>query len=327
MRKKISIAVPCYNEEGNVKPMAQKLTEIMQQLDYDYEIIFTDNCSNDATKQYLRELAAADPHIKVLMNNRNYGPGGRSAHNTGHYCSGDIYIQIPCDFQEPPELIPEFVKYWEEGYKVVAGQKIASEEGKVKYFLRSLFYKIINLLSDVPQYAHMSGIVLTDREVLQEWVKTDDDIVLRNAIADMGYPVKMIQYVQQKRRSGKSTYNVWRYLTFALNSMINTSTTPLRLMTVIGFCMSVVSFIIGLAYLIMKLVLWDWFPTGAAPTLIGMMFIGSVQLLFMGVIGEYVGVILRKISHQPGVIVGEKLNFEERSTEEDEVQQSETKTI
>lgn len=320
MRKKISIAVPCYNEEGNVKPMAEKLTEIMGQMDYDYEIIFTDNCSVDNTRQYLRELAAADCHIKVLMNNRNYGAGGRSGHNTGRYCSGDIYIQIPCDFQEPPELIPEFVKYWEEGYKVVAGQKIASEEGKAKYFLRSLFYRIINALSDVPQYAHMSGIVLVDREVLDEWVKTDDDIVLRNAIADMGYQVKMIQYVQQKRKSGKSSYNMWRYLTFALNSMINTSTTPLRLMTVLGFSMSVLSFIIGIVYLIMKLTMWYYFPTGSAPTLIGVLFLGSVQLLCMGIIGEYVGVILRKISHQPGVIVGEKLNFEVEYTKEESEQ-------
>lgn len=316
MRKKISIAVPCYNEEGNVKPMAEKLTEIMSPLDYEYEIIFTDNCSTDKTKDYLRELAAADSHIKVLMNNRNYGPSGRSRHNTGRYCSGDIYIQIACDFQEPPELIPEFVKYWEEGYKVVAGQKIASEEGKIKYFLRSLFYRIINLLSDVPQYAHMSGILLVDREVLDEWVKTDDDIVIRNAIADMGYQVKMIQYVQQKRRSGKSTYNVWRYLTFAMNSMINTSTMPLRLMTVLGFCMSLISFIIGIVYLVLKLTMWYHFPTGSAPTLIGMLFLGSMQMLLLGIIGEYVGVILRKVSKQPSVIVGEKLNFDEDASKE-----------
>lgn len=310
MRKKISIAVPCYNEEGNVKPMAKKLTEIMEKSDYEYEIVFTDNCSTDKTKDYLRELAATDSHIKVLMNNRNYGTGGRSVHNTGRYCSGDIYIQIPCDFQEPPELIPEFVKYWEEGYKVVAGQKIASEEGKVKYFLRSLFYRIINLLSDVPQYEHMSGILLIDREVLDEWLKTDDDLVLRNAIADMGYQVKMIQYVQQKRKSGKSSYNVWRYLTFAVNSMINTSTMPLRLMTVFGFFMSVISFIIGIVYLIMKITMWYNFPAGSAPTLIGMLFLGSVQMLLLGIIGEYIGVILRKVSKQPSVIVGEKLNFD-----------------
>lgn len=321
MRKKISVVVPCYNEEDNVKPMADKLTEIMQGLDYDYEIIFTDNCSKDATRQHLRELAAADSHIKVLMNNRNYGAGGRSGHNTGKYCSGDIYIHIACDFQEPPELIPEFVKYWEEGYKVVAGQKIASEEGKVKYFLRSLFYRIINLFSDIPQYAHMSGLLLVDREVLDEWIKTDDDIILRNAIADMGYQVKLIQYVQKKRRSGKSSYNVWRYLTFALNSMINTSTTPLRLMTILGFAMSIISFIIGVVYLIMKLTMWYYFPTGSAPTLIGMLFLGSVQLLFMGILGEYIGVILRKVSNQPGVIVGEKLNFEEETSEEKEEQE------
>lgn len=315
MRKKISVVVPCYNEEDNVKPMAEKLTEILRQLDYEYEIIFTDNGSTDETRRHLRELAAGDGRIKVLMNNRNYGTGGRSGHNAARYCSGDLYIHIACDFQEPPELIPEFVKYWEEGYKVVAGQKIASEEGKIKYFLRSLFYRIINCFSDVPQYAHMSGLLLVDREVLKEWIRTDDDIILRNAIADMGYQVKLIQYVQQQRRSGKSSYNIWRYLTFALNSMINTSTTPLRIMTVSGFIMSIISFIIGIIYLIMKLTMWYYFPTGSAPTLIGMLFLGSVQLLFMGILGEYIGVILRKVSNQPRVIVGEKLNFEKETSQ------------
>lgn len=318
MRKKISVVVPCYNEEGNVKPMAEKLTEIMQQLDYDYEIIFTDNCSTDATRQYLRELAAADSHIKVLMNNRNYGTSGRSGRNAIRHCSGDVYINIACDFQEPPELIPEFVKYWEEGYKVVGGQKIASEEGKVKYFLRDLFYRIINAFSEVPQYSHMSGITLVDREVLNEFLKTDEDIILRNAIAEMGYEVKLIQYVQKKRRSGKSSYNVWRYLTFALNSMINTSTAPLRIMTVLGFIMSVISFILGVVYMIMKLTMWYNFATGAAPTLIGMLFLGSVQLLFMGVLGEYIGVILRKVSNPPRVIVSEKLNFDQEPSYDEE---------
>lgn len=311
MRKKISINVPCYNEEDNVKPMAETLTHIMQTLDYDYEIIFRDNCSTDATKQRLRELAAEDRHIKVVMFNRNYGTGGRGRRRRLRYCTGDAIIFLACDFQEPPELLPEFIQYWEQGYKVVAGQKTGSKEGKIKYVLRHLYYKIMNVFSEVPQYEHMSGILLYDREVLNEILKIDEDIVLRNALADMGYEVKLIQYVQEKRRSGKSSYNVWRYLNFALNSLVNTSTAPLRLMTVLGFCMAMISFILGVVYTVMKLTIWYRFSAGVAPILIGMLFLGSVQLLFMGVLGEYIGVILRKVSKQPDVIISEMLNIDE----------------
>lgn len=309
MGKKISINVPCYNEEDNVKPMAEALTRVMQSLDYDYEIIFRDNCSTDATRERLRELAAADQHIKVIILNRNYGAGGRGRCMRFGYSTGDVILCIACDFQEPPELIPEFIQYWEQGYKVVAGQKTGSKEGRIKYFLRHLYYKIMNAFSEIPQYEHMSGIMLYDREVMEEIFKIDEDIEMRNALADMGYEVKLIQYVQEKRRSGKSSYNVWRYLNFALNSLVNTSTAPLRLMTVTGFCMSVASFILGIFYLIMKLTVWYRFPAGVAPMLIGMLFLGSVQLLFMGVLGEYIGAILRKVSRQPDVIVSELLNI------------------
>lgn len=317
MRKKISIFVPCYNEEENVRPMAEALGRIMQSLDYDYEIVFRDNCSTDATKQHLRELAAEDARIKVLMNNRNYGTEGRGRKLMG-YCSGDAVIEIACDFQEPPELIPEFIKEWEKGCKVVGGQKTASKEGKFIYSLRHLYYKIIGAFSDVPQYAHMSGILLLDREVVDEIMNIDEDIVTRNAIADMGYEVKLIQYVQEKRRSGKSSYNIWRYLSFALNSLVNTSTAPLRLMTVAGFCMSFISFVLGVVYLIMKFTIWYKFSAGIAPILIGMLFLGSVQLMFMGVIGEYVGVILRKVSKPPDVILSEKLNFDQDNEKKDQ---------
>lgn len=315
--KKISIAVPCYNEVGNVRPMAEKLTDIMKKLPYDYEIVFTDNCSTDGTKEILRELAAADRHIKVLINNRNYGIDGRSGRNTLKYVSGDAIVTIPADFQEPPERIPEFIRYWENGYKVVCGQKIGSKEGRIKYGCRNLYYKIIKGLSDTPQYEHISGITLFDKEVMTEYVKSDYDFYFRFAIADMGYDVKLIPYEQCARRSGTSSYNVWRYLTFAINSMVATSIVPLRLMTVLGLIMSVCSFLVGSVYLILKLARWHNFQAGTAPILIGMFFWGAVQLFFMGILGEYIGVILRKVTKKPEVIVGEKINFEDEETIEE----------
>ncbi len=309
MRKKISIAVPCYNEEGNVKAMAETLVAIMEQMNYDYEIVFTDNCSTDKTREILRQLASKNKRIKVLMNNRNYGVD-RSFRNMTTYLDGDAILYLPCDFQEPPELIPEFIKYWEEGYKVVYGQKIGSEEGKLKYSCRNIFYKLIDVFSEVPIYRHMSGLYLTDRDVYQEYLKTDADMNFRYVLADMGYEIKLIQYVQQKRRSGKSSYNLWRSLTFVMDSMVNTSTTPLRIMTIFGFCMSVISFMIGVIYLVMKLTLWHRFQAGVAPLLIGMLFLGAVQLFFLGILGEYIGAVLRKVSKRPDVIVNEKLNFD-----------------
>lgn len=309
--KKICITVPCYNEAGNVRPMAEVLTGHMQKLPYDYEIVFTDNCSTDGTKEILRELAADDRHIKVLMNSRNYGTDGRSARHTQLSLNADVFISIACDFQEPPELITEFIHYWEIGYKVVCGQKTGSKEGRLKYGCRNLFYKIIQGLSDIPQYEHISGITLCDKEVMDAYAKADYDFGFRFALADMGYDVKFVQYEQRERRSGKSSYNVWRYLSFAINSMIATSTAPLRMMTILGVFMSALSFLIGFIYLVLKIIYWHNFQAGTAPILIGMFFLGSLQLLFMGVLGEYVGVILHKVTKRPDVIVSEKINFEE----------------
>lgn len=308
--KKVTIGVPCYNEAGNVRDMAATLTGIMQPLSYEYEIIFTDNCSTDGTKDILRELAANDNHIKVLMNSRNYGVDGRSDRNTLRYVTGDVFIGIACDFQEPPELIPEFLKYWEQGYKVVCGQKTSSEEGIIKYGCRRLYYKIIGWLSSVPQYEHISGITLIDKDVLSRYVKTNYDYQFRFAVADMGCDIKLIPYKQRARKSGKSSYNIWRSLSYAINSMVTTSTAPIRIMTVAGVVLSFISFMIGFVYLIMKLVLWQNFQMGLAPILIGMFFLGSVQIFFLGVIGEYVGEILNKVTKWPDVVTTEEINFE-----------------
>ena len=311
--KKVSVCVPCYNEVGNVRDMAETLTGIMQGLPYEYEIIFTDNCSTDGTKDILRELASKDTHIKVLMNSRNYGTDGRSDRNTGRYITGDVMLTIPCDFQEPPELIPEFIKYWEEGYQVVCGQKTSSEEGKIKYACRHLYYRIIQALSNVPQNQHKTGIMLIDRDILEKFIKTDYDFQLRFAIADMGCKVKLIPYKQRKRKSGRSSYNIWRYLNYAINSLVTTSVAPIRIMTVAGLCFSFFSFAIGLIYLIWKLVWWQNFQMGTAPILIGMFFLGSVQIFILGIIGEYVGEILNRVSKKPDVVTTEEINFDSQA--------------
>lgn len=317
MKKMISICVMCYNEEENVVEMALAITEQMKKLQdkYEYEIIFADNASNDSTVIKLKHLARNDKHIKVIINNRNFGTR-RSGINCMRHASGDAVISIPCDFQDPPELIPEFIKEWENGHKVVCGQKTSSEENRIKYLLRSFFYNIIDYFSEVKQYKHIAGISLNDREIVDQVLEYGVDIAYRNLIAELGYEPKLIEYRQRKRRAGKSSYNVLKYLDFAISSLITTSIVPIRVATILGCILSFGSFLIGAVYLIYKLIYWKSFSTGVAPMVIGMFFLGSVQILFIGLIGEYIGILLKRGTKLPLVVEKELINFEQEIRKE-----------
>ena len=288
----------------------KRIETVMEKEPYQYEIVFSDNASEDGTQDVLRRLAGEDKRIKVIINNRNYGPRKSPKNAMGH-CTGEAVIALAADLQDPPELIPEFLRAWEEGYQLVYGQKTASEEGFVKYKLRDLYYNIINIFSPIPQYKHISGICLHDRRVLKEMLEADPDISFRTLIAEMGYPVKLIPYKQNKRKSGKSSYNIGRYFDYALDTLVSTSTAPLRTVTVMGCLMSMTCFLIGIVYLILKFIYWNRFSAGTAPMLIGIFFIGSVQILFIGLVGEYVGTILKRVTKQLPVIEKELINFDE----------------
>lgn len=308
--KTISILVPCYNEVNNVEPMANRLTEVCRSLvDYNYEIIFRDNASIDGTGEALRHLAGKDNHIRVIMNCRNYGVHADKDTFKGRV-KGDILIYIPCDFQEPPELIPEFVAWYEKGYEIVAGQKIGSEEGKIKYGMRQLFYRIIGAFSDHQQIPNMSGLLLVTRRIMELSWNGNVYESFRYFASDLGCAIKLIQYKQQQRRSGKSSYNIWKLLSFSIRSLISTSTIPLRIATVAGAICSAFSFIIGVVYFICKLIWWNRFAGGVAPLLIGMFFLGSIQLLFIGLVGEYVGQILQVVTPATPPLVKELINYE-----------------
>ncbi len=311
--KKISVTIPCYNEEENVYEMYAAVTELMQRYDgiYDYEILFSDNDSTDGTRAILRNIAEEDRHVKVIMNARNFGPE-RSGWNSMFRAAGDVVVNIPCDFQAPPELILQGIKLWEEGSLIVCGQKRKSRENKIKFFLRQVFYGIIKLMSDVKQYDNLTGLILMDRtimEAVRAAYEPGDEF--RFLIADLGYKIRILQYEQQKRRAGKSSYNMARCFDFAITSLVNTSWVPLRLATVAGVLVSAACFLLGVVYFVYKLVHWDTFDAGIAPLLIGMFFIGSVPPLFIGSVGEYVGSVLRKISKDPLVVEEETINFDE----------------
>lgn len=309
--KKISICIPCYNEEGNIIPVYNAVKKEMDQLkNYDYEIIFADNASKDNTPAILRELARSDRKVKIIFNVCNFGPM-RSGKNCVNRAKGDAIISLACDMQEPPELIPSFIHCWEGGKKVVLGKKNGSQENKVKFLLRKLFYKIIQLCSNKPQFDGVTGFGIQDKEV-RDVVRdlNETDMPFRNIIAELGYEVELIPYIQKKRQKGKSSYNFFRYLDFAINSFVHTTKVPLRLATILGSCIALISFLVGLIYFIYKLLNWDSFQAGMAPILIGIFFLGSVQLLFIGIAGEYIGVILDKVTKRPLVIEKEVINFE-----------------
>lgn len=311
--KKISIGVPCYNEEDNIELMYQAISGQMKLLpEYDYEIIFADNDSKDSSQQILRDLAAKDSHVKVIINQTNFGPE-RSGVNCYRNASGDAYIGIPCDFQEPPEMIPEFVREWEKGYDIVWGQKKQSKENPIKFLCRKLFYGIINALSDYPQIPQITGFGLMSKKVIEVLLYTqiqDPEFNARNLVCEYGFSIQLLPYVQRKRERGKSSYNMFSYFHFAITSLCNTSVKPLHIMTVIGFIISFLCLFVALFYFIYKLLNWNSFDLGMAPLIIGLFFSSGVQLFCIGILGEYVAILIRRVTKRPLVIEKEKINFE-----------------
>lgn len=307
--KKISIITPCFNEEENVRELVLAVKNIMTELPYAYEHILIDNHSTDQTWAVLKKIANQDKRIKIIRNARNFG-ALRSLAYALFQMTGDAGIPLSCDMQDPPALIPRFVEAWEQGYKVVFGKKTTAEENVFMYHIRGLYYKIIRHYANVPEYEQTTGFGLYDKEVVRQLEKLQEpEPSLRHLVADLGYEVSFVEYRQPKRAHGKSKFNLITYFEYALSTFVNTSRAPLRLATLWGFSISFISFFIALIYLVWKLVNWMYFDLGQAPMLIGLFFIGGVLLMFLGIIGEYIGEILTRVTKRPLVIEEERINF------------------
>ena len=308
--KHISVMTPCYNEEGNIMNIYQAVKAQFDKLpQYTYEHIFIDNCSTDRSREILRALAQQDKNVKVILNARNFGPN-RSGTYGMFQGTGEALICIVCDLQDPPDMIPVFLKKWEEGYKVVMGQKTKSKENPLMFQVRKLYYKIMSALSETEHLENVTGYGLFDKEVLDmiQWMD-DPDPYIRGLVTQLGYKYCLVEYTQQQRTSGKSSYNFNKYFDFAITGLTHVSKKPLRIATLLGFAMSGISLVLAVVYLIMKLVYWYDFDMGTAPILIGMFLLGSIQLAFIGVIGEYIGAILTKVTKRPMVVEEERINF------------------
>jgi glycosyltransferase involved in cell wall biosynthesis len=309
-RRMISIVVPCYNEEGNVENMHRAIADVFLELpQYDYEHIFIDNASTDGTRAILRRMATEDSRVKLIFNTRNFGPS-RSHYYGVLQAKGDAVIPMAADFQEPPALIPELIKQWEDGHKTVQAVKSKSKESPVMFAIRKLYYSIVTAISDVPLVKNNTGFGLYDRRVIESLRAMDEAApYFRGLVSEVGFESISVEYEQPRRASGKTHYSVPMLFDTALSGMVSHSRAPLRLATLIGFCCSAVSLLAGIVYFIYKMANWNSFSTGMAPLVIGMFFIGSVQLFFLGLVGEYVGAIYTQVLNRPLVVEAERVNF------------------
>lgn len=309
--KKISILIPCFNEQENVIPMSNEIVNLFETklTQYEYELVFIDNDSTDNTRTLLREICKKNHNIKAIFNAKNFGQ-----FNSPYYgiqqTTGDCTIAMVCDFQDPIELIPQYIKAWEEGYKIVIGVKTRSKENKIMYGLRTLYYKIIKKFSNVDQIEHFTGSGLYDKSFINVLKSLNDPTpFMRGIVAELGYKRKEIPYEQPLRRAGESKNNFLTLYDAAMLSVTSYTKAGLRLCTFLGMFCGMVSIIVAIIYLILKLMYWDRFSAGMAPVLIGMFILGSIQLFFIGFLGEYISSINQRLMNRPLVIEEERINF------------------
>lgn len=309
--KKISVVTPCYNEEGNIEEIYLQVKQIFADLEkYDYEHLFIDNASQDKTVGILKDIALKDPNVKIIVNARNFG-AIRSIYYGIIQPDADAVVLIFADLQDPPELIVDFIKKWEDGYHIVKGIKTSSEENFLLYGIRSLGYYIVTQLSDIKPTPHFTGFGLYDKMVMEVLKKIEDPYpYLRGIISEIGFDSAEIEYKQRQRKRGKSSYrNFYRLYDAGMLGITSHSTVPLRIATFLGFALSLLSLVVALGYLIAKLLFWDYFPLGTAPVTVGLFLLASVQLFFIGIIGEYIGLMHMRILKRPLVVERERINF------------------
>ena len=309
--KLITIVTPCYNEALNVHEVHQRVREMAVALpQYRFEHLFIDNASTDGTADILRAIAAEDPSVKVILNARNVGPD-RSGMHALLQATGDAVGSLVADLQDPPELFVDMIREWERGFPIVAAIKHSSDESGLMYAIRTGYYRLVARLTNVKVLEHFTGFGLYDRSVI-EMIRTgfrDPYPYLRGMIAELGLPVASVFYSQNRRKRGIASNNFYSLYDFAMLGITNLSKVPLRLVILCGFVSAFFSFAVGMFYLVYKLVFWNHFNVGIAPVVLGLFFLGSVQLIALGIIGEYVGAIHTSLLNRPLVTEKERINW------------------
>jgi glycosyltransferase involved in cell wall biosynthesis len=312
LRRKISILTPCYNEQLGIEECYEAVRRVMEsQLPgYDYEHLFIDNCSQDRTVAILKEIAARDRRVKIIVNARNFGHT-RSPHHGMLQTAGDAVIGVVADLQTPPEMIPEFVAKWQAGYKMVIAVKRSSGEGWAMRLARRLFYRVIARISHVQQIQNFMGYGLYDREIIEIMRRLDEpNPYFRGLVSEIGFDKAFIEYDQPLRKHGVTRHSLFDLVEFAMLGITTYSNVPLRLMTFVGVAIAAASLLIGLGYLVYKIAFWNSFSAGVAPILLAVLFFAAVQLIALGLVGEYIGLILQYVRRFPLVIEKERINFD-----------------
>ena len=309
--KTISVVSPCYNEEGNVEELYRRVRAVMAGLGkYRYEHIFIDNASRDRTVEILKSIAAQDTNVRVIVNARNFGQI-RSPIHALYQATGDAVIGMASDLQDPPEMLGEFVRRWEDGYAMVLAVKTTSDENPLMFWIRKRYYRLVRRLSDIETFENFTGFGLYDRHVI-EIVKSFGDPYpyFRGMISEIGLPHTTVPFNQPRRKRGLTKNNFYSLYDFAMLGITNLSKVPLRIVTFSGFATAVLCMLVALFYLVYKLLFWNNFSVGIAPLVIGIFFFGSVQLISVGILGEYIGSIHTQVHRRPLVVERERINFE-----------------
>lgn len=310
-RPLLSIVTPCYNEEDNVDELYKQIKAAIAGLTkYEFELIFIDNHSQDGTLEKLKTLAASDGMVKIIVNMRNFGHI-RSPYYGILQSSGQATIYLASDLQDPPELIPEFIRYWEEGYKLVMATKPVSKGVAWIQTLRKAYYTFLDGISDVTLVADATGFGLYDREVLDHLRQIDDPYpFLRGLICELGYEIKIIPFAQPRRLRGISKNNFYTLYDIAMLGIVSHSKVPIRIAAFAGFALGTISVLVAIIYIALKLMFWESFPLGIAPVVIGLFFLFGIQLMFIGILGEYIGSIHTYLQRRPVVVEKERINFD-----------------
>ena len=307
----ITVVIPTYNEEPNIDAAYERVKKVFAESlsGYDMQILFIDNASTDNTRDKIRTLTQNDPSVQAIFNNTNFGFSKSSFYGLSQ-AEGDCAVLMYADMQDPPEVIPQFVRKWEEGYKIVVGVKSKSKENPLMYCIRGLYYKLMDKLSDVEHIKQFDGFGLYDASFIEQLRSLKDPVpYLRGLVAELGPERAEIEYTQEKRKEGKSSFSFMKYYDVAMLGMTSSSKAVLRMATFIGMILSLLCVVVAIATLVIKIIYWDYYSVGTAAILIGIFFVGGVQIFFLGFLGEYIANINQRTMNHPIVVEKERINM------------------
>jgi len=305
----VSVVSPTFNEVDNIDLFLERVRAVLERMRLQYEVIIIDNDSSDGTIEKLRNHAQQDKKLKVILNESNFGHI-RSPYHGLLQATGDVVVFIASDLQDPPELIPSYLEKWQSGNKAIYAVKSSSQESKFVYWLRTLYYQVLGRLSPVKLIPHATGSGMFDKSVIERLRKLNEPLpYFRGLLPELGYQIATVEFDQPTRKGGQTKNSIWSLFDMALLGMTTLSKAPIRIATALGFIVAILSIFVSVTYVALKLFLWQSVDFGITPLIFGVFFLGALQLILLGLIGEYVLALLTRVKNYPLVLEKERLNF------------------